>query len=88
METTQEMNTDQAVGVQGWLAQAWAGRRPPAITAGPAEATIGRFKRVVIDDGLPSRTDQCQATKTNVAVAVLNRVLELGGLSAGEKIPH
>ena len=42
------------------------------------EATIGRFKRVVIDDGLPSRTDQCQATKTNVAVAVLNRMLELG----------
>ena len=33
-----------------------------------AEATIGRFKRV-IGDGLRSRTDQRQATKMNVAVA-------------------
>src|SRR3954463_1730718 len=42
-----------------------------------AEATIGRFKRV-IGDGLRSRTDQRQATEMNVAVAVLNRMLELG----------
>ena len=41
------------------------------------EATIGRFKRVT-GDGLRSRTDQRQATEINVAVAVLNRVLELG----------
>ena len=41
------------------------------------EATIGRFKRV-IGDGLRSRTDQRQATEINVAVAVLNRMLELG----------
>ena len=42
-----------------------------------AEATIGRFKRV-IGDGLRSRTDQRQTTEINVAVAVLNRMLELG----------
>jgi hypothetical protein len=42
-----------------------------------AEATIGRFKRV-IGDGLHSRTDQRQATEMNVAVAVLNRMVELG----------
>jgi hypothetical protein len=42
-----------------------------------AEATIGRFKRV-IGDGLRSRTDQRQATEMTVAVAVLNRMLELG----------
>jgi hypothetical protein len=42
-----------------------------------AEATIGRFKRV-IGDGLRSRTDQRQATEMNLAVAVLNRMLELG----------
>ena len=41
------------------------------------EATIGRFKRV-IGDGLCSRTDQRQATEMKVAVAVLNRMLELG----------
>ena len=41
------------------------------------EATIGRFKRV-IGDGLRARTDQRQATEMNVAVAVLNRMLELG----------
>jgi hypothetical protein len=46
-----------------------------------AEATIGRFKRV-ISDGLRSRTDQRQATEINVAVAVLNRMLELGGLKS------
>ena len=42
-----------------------------------AEATIGRFKRV-IGDRLRSRTDQRQATEMTVAVAVLNRMLELG----------
>src|SRR3954471_3763348 len=42
-----------------------------------AEATIGRFKRV-IGDGLRSRTDQRQATEMNVGVMVLNRMLELG----------
>src|SRR4051794_15300906 len=42
-----------------------------------AEATIGRFKRV-IGDGLRSRTDQRQASEMTIAVAVLNRMLELG----------
>src|SRR5215208_3076938 len=41
------------------------------------EATIGRFKRV-IGDGLRARTDQRQVTEVKVAVAVLNRMLELG----------
>ena len=41
------------------------------------EATVGRFKRV-IGDGLHARTDQRQATEMNVAVMVLNRMLELG----------
>ena len=41
------------------------------------EAALSRFKRV-IGDGLRSRTDQRQATEMNVAVAVLNRMLELG----------
>ena len=41
------------------------------------EAIIGRFKRV-IGDGLRSRTDPRQATEINVAVTVLNRMLELG----------
>src|SRR3954462_9688227 len=42
-----------------------------------AEATIGRFKRV-IGDGLRSRTDQRQTTEMDVAVHVPNRMLELG----------
>src|SRR4051794_35385350 len=42
-----------------------------------AEAAMGRFKRV-IGDGLRSRTDERQATEMNVAVMVLNRMLELG----------
>lgn len=42
-----------------------------------AEATIGRWKRVIGDE-LRSRTDQRQATEMNVGVAVLNRMLELG----------
>src|SRR3982751_6233206 len=42
-----------------------------------AEATIGRFKRV-IGDGLRSRTDERRATEMDVAVQVLNRMLEFG----------
>jgi hypothetical protein len=42
-----------------------------------AEATIGRYKRV-IGDGLRSHTDQRRATEADVAVQVLNRMLELG----------
>ncbi len=42
-----------------------------------AEATIGRFKKV-IGDGLRSRTDQRRATEVDVAVRALNRMLELG----------
>ena len=42
-----------------------------------AEATIGRFKRV-IGDGLRSRTDERRATEMDVAVQVLNRMLALG----------
>ncbi len=41
------------------------------------EATIGRFKQV-IGSGLRSRTDQHRATEVDVAVHVLNRMLELG----------
>jgi len=41
------------------------------------KATIGRFKQV-IGDGLRSRTDQRRATEVDVAVHVLNRMLELG----------
>src|SRR4051795_4442196 len=42
-----------------------------------AEAAMGRFKRV-IGDGLRSRTDERRATEMDVAVYVLNRMLELG----------
>ena len=42
-----------------------------------AEATLGRFKRV-IGDGLRSRTDQRRASEVSVAVHALNRMLELG----------
>jgi len=42
-----------------------------------AEAAIGRFKQVV-GDGLRSRTDERRATEVDVAVHVLNRMLELG----------
>src|SRR5215212_699515 len=42
-----------------------------------AEATIGRFKRV-IGDGLRSRTDGRRVTEVNVGVHVLNRMLEFG----------
>jgi len=42
-----------------------------------AEAAIGRFKQV-IGDGLRSRTDPRRATEVDVAIHVLNRMLELG----------
>src|SRR3954468_14922845 len=42
-----------------------------------AEAAISRYKRV-IGDGLRSRTDERRATEMDVAVHVLNRMLELG----------
>jgi Transposase DDE domain len=42
-----------------------------------AEAAIGRWKQV-IGDGLRSRTDERRVTEVNVAVDVLNRMLELG----------
>jgi transposase len=41
------------------------------------EASIGRWKQV-IDDGLRSRIDERRMTEVNVAVDVLNRLLELG----------
>ncbi|MDQ2762208.1 MAG: IS5 family transposase [Pseudomonadota bacterium] len=41
------------------------------------EAAIGRWKQV-IGDGLRSRIDERRATEVNVAVHVLNRMLELG----------
>ena len=42
-----------------------------------AEATIGRFKRVIGDD-LRAHTDERRATEVDVAVHVLNCMLELG----------
>ncbi len=42
-----------------------------------AETAVGRWKRV-IGDRLCSRTDERRATEVNVAVHVLNRMLELG----------
>jgi hypothetical protein len=41
------------------------------------EAAIGRWKQV-IGDGLRSRVDERRVTEVNVAVHVLNRMLELG----------
>src|SRR3954451_8364998 len=58
-------------GRMGWQTASGYNRRALA------EATIGRFKRV-IGDGLRARTDQRQATEMNVGVMVLNRMLELG----------
>jgi hypothetical protein len=40
------------------------------------EASIGRWKQV--SDGLRSRKDKRRMTEVNVAVAVLNRMLEVG----------
>ena len=42
-----------------------------------AEAAIGRWKQV-IGDGLRAHTDERRATKVNVAVHALNRMLEFG----------
>src|SRR3954449_7302357 len=42
-----------------------------------AEATIGRYKRVIGDE-LRSHTEERRATEMDVAVHVLNRMLELG----------
>ena len=42
-----------------------------------AETAISRYKRV-IGDGLRSHTDERRATEMDVAVHVLNRMLELG----------
>ena len=41
------------------------------------EADIGRYKRV-IGDALRSRTERRQTTEVAIAVASLNRMLELG----------
>jgi hypothetical protein len=43
-----------------------------------AEAVIGRYKQV-IGDGLRSREEGRQSTEVDVAVHVLNQMLELGG---------
>ena len=58
-------------GRMGWQTASGYNRRSRA------EATIGRYKRV-IGDGLRSHTDQRRATEADVAVHVLNRMLELG----------
>ncbi len=58
-------------GRMGWQKASRYNRRARA------EATIGRFKRV-IGDGLRSRTDQRRASEVGVAVHALNRMLELG----------
>jgi hypothetical protein len=58
-------------GRMGWQKAAGYNRRARA------EAAVGRFKRV-IGDGLRSRTDRRRVTEVDVAVHVLNRMLELG----------
>ena len=58
-------------GRMGWQKAVGYNRRARA------EAAVGRFKRV-IGDGLRSRTDRRRATEVNVAVHVLNRMLEFG----------
>jgi Transposase DDE domain len=58
-------------GRMGWQKAAGYNRRARA------EAAVGRFKRAV-GDGLRSRTDRRRATEVNVAVHVLNRMLEFG----------
>src|SRR5215212_2934012 len=58
-------------GRMGWQTASGYNRRARA------EATIGRYKRV-IGDGLRSHTDQRRATEADVAVQVLNRMLALG----------
>ena len=46
-------------------------------TRARAETAISRYKRV-IGDGLRSRTEERRATEVDVAVHVLDRMLELG----------
>src|SRR3954465_13939617 len=58
-------------GRRGWQTASGYNRRARA------EATIGRFKRV-IGDGLRSHTDAGRAAELGVGVHVLNRMLELG----------
>ena len=58
-------------GRMGWRKAAGYNRRARA------EAAVGRFTRA-IGDGLRSRTDRRRATEGNVAVHVLNRMLEFG----------
>ena len=58
-------------GRMGWQKASGYNRRAKI------EAAMGRFKGV-IGDGLRSRTDQRRATEVEVAVHVLNRMLELG----------
>jgi hypothetical protein len=58
-------------GRMGWQKAAGYNRRALA------EAAISRYERV-IGDALRSRTDGRQATEVAIAVAVLNRMLELG----------
>ena len=58
-------------GRMGWQKAAGYNRRARA------EAAVGRSKRV-IGDGLRSRTDRRRVTEVNVAVHVLNRMLEFG----------
>ena len=52
-------------------------KAPGYTTRARAEVAIGRFKQV-IGDGLRPRTDQRRATKVDVAVHALNRMVELG----------
>src|SRR4051812_24645334 len=58
-------------GRMGWQTVSGYNRRAKVETA------IGRWKQV-IGDGLPSHTDECQATEVEVAVHVLNHMLRLG----------
>jgi hypothetical protein len=56
-------------GRMGWQTASGYNRRALA------EAAIGRFKRVIGNE-LRSRTGQRRATERNVAVVVLNRMLD------------
>ena len=53
------------------------GMTGPPSGGAKAETAIGRWKQVV-GDGLRSRMDERRATEVDVAVYVLNRMLELG----------
>ena len=57
---------------------AWPGRQASGYTKrARAEAAIARWKQV-IGDRLRAHTDERRATEVDVAVYVLNRMLELG----------